>query len=232
MTTTTKQPPPIELVTHVARSLGALTEEVVFVGGAITGMLLTDEAAPAVSATKDVDVIVSVTTRSEYLGGLSSRMRSLGFHEDSSEDAPMCRWRLGDSRGVKLDLMPTDPMILGFSNRWFPGAFESAVPRTLPSGQTIRVVTAPYFLATKLEAFAGRGAGDYIGSKDMEDFVAVVHGRPTPKARRAPWLAPPRSAILRPPCPPPKTPARSPGQRSPAAAPLRSSATPTPARPR
>jgi hypothetical protein len=39
------------------------------------------------------------------------------------------------------------------------------------------MVTAPYFLATKLDAFVGRGKGDYFMSHDMEDIVAVLDGR-------------------------------------------------------
>jgi hypothetical protein len=34
------------------------------------------------------------------------------------------------------------------------------------------------FLATKLEAFAGRGRGDYQASHDLEDIVALIDGRP------------------------------------------------------
>jgi len=168
-------PSPIELVELVAAALAGLCDELVFVGGAITGLLLTDHAAPSTSSTKDVDVIVSVTTRTEYLGALSQRVRALGFREDTDEDAPICRWRLRD--GIKLDLMPTDPSILGFANRWFPAAFLNAQPHTLPSGRPIRVVTGPYFLATKIEAFRSRGNDDYMGSKDIEDLVAVLHGR-------------------------------------------------------
>ena len=35
-------------------------------------------------------------------------------------------------------------------------------------------MTAPYLLATKLEAFRGRGQGDLFASKDLEDVVVVV----------------------------------------------------------
>jgi hypothetical protein len=38
-------------------------------------------------------------------------------------------------------------------------------------------VTAVHFCATKLEAFAGRGKGDYQSSHDLEDLIAVVDGR-------------------------------------------------------
>lgn len=40
------------------------------------------------------------------------------------------------------------------------------------------MVSAPYFLITKLEAFDGRGKGDYLMSHDIEDIVAVLDGRP------------------------------------------------------
>jgi len=46
-------------------------------------------------------------------------------------------------------------------------------------GLRIRVVTAPYFVATKLEAFRGRGRGDYATSRDLEDLLAVIDGRET-----------------------------------------------------
>ena len=36
----------------------------------------------------------------------------------------------------------------------------------------------PYFLATKIDAFKGRGGGDYMASHDMEDIITVLDGRP------------------------------------------------------
>lgn len=48
----------------------------------------------------------------------------------------------------------------------------------LPSGKHIRMVSAPYFLITKLEAFDGRGGGDYLLSHDIEDIIAVLDGSP------------------------------------------------------
>jgi hypothetical protein len=79
---------------------------------------------------------------------------------------------------MKLDVMPTDERILGFSNRWYKSALKSA--RTVVfEGLNLRVVTAPYFVATKLEAFKGRGADDVYASKDLEDVISVVDGRPS-----------------------------------------------------
>jgi hypothetical protein len=41
----------------------------------------------------------------------------------------------------------------------------------------IRLITAPFFLGTKMEAFYDRGENDYYMSHDLEDFIAVVEGR-------------------------------------------------------
>ena len=42
----------------------------------------------------------------------------------------------------------------------------------------VRVVTDPYFIAAKLEAFKGRGNGEFF-SHDLEDLINVVDGRET-----------------------------------------------------
>ena len=154
--------------------LGDVVKEFVFLGGCATGLLIVDVAAPPIRETVDVDVIVQVLTRAEYYA-LSDRLRGAGFKEDTRDGAPICRWTNGR---VLLDVMPTDPAILGFGNAWYAAAMEQAQDIELPSGQSIRLITSPYFLMTKLEAFAGRGAGDHQMSHDMEDLIAVVDGRP------------------------------------------------------
>lgn len=39
------------------------------------------------------------------------------------------------------------------------------------------MVTAPYFLATKIEAFYGRGKKDFLASHDIEDIITLIDGR-------------------------------------------------------
>ena len=75
--------------------------------------------------------------------------------------------------------MPTDERILGFSNRWYKLAIASSQRLQLEVGLVIRVVTAPLFLGTKLEAFKGRGKNDYFASHDLEDVITVIDGRPS-----------------------------------------------------
>jgi hypothetical protein len=72
---------------------------------------------------------------------------------------------------------PLDEKILGFSNRWYKPAMDSSVVHKVEPDLSVRVVTALYFCATKLEAFTGRGKGDYQSSHDLEDLMAVVDGR-------------------------------------------------------
>jgi hypothetical protein len=72
--------------------------------------------------------------------------------------------------------MPTELGILGFSNSWYKAGMANSAIYPLPSGLKIRVLTLPFFLATKIEAFLARGHGDYMGSKDMEDIVTIIDG--------------------------------------------------------
>lgn len=159
-----------EGVVHLLRPL---LEELVFVGGCTTGLLLTDAAASGIRPTNDVDAIVDVTTYAKY-AALSERLRELGLTEDHTEGAPLCRWRYGK---LIVDVMPVGEEVLGFSNRWYPSAIRTA-QRLSIAGSHVQLVTAVYFVATKLEAFRGRGRGDVTLSHDLEDIVAVVDGRP------------------------------------------------------
>jgi predicted nucleotidyltransferase len=166
--------PNLIILELAAKQLQPLLNDLVFVGGCATGLLITDLAAAPVRVTKDVDVIVQVISLREYQR-LSKRLRACEFYEDSSEGAPLCRWL---SKGLVLDIMPTDKNILGFGNDWYELAVQYANKITLPSGQSIKLVSAPYFLMTKFEAFEGRGNGDFQMSHDIEDVIAVVDGRP------------------------------------------------------
>ena len=157
----------------VAAQLGELRERVVFLGGASVDLLITSPGASPARPTKDVDVIVEIGTVVEYTR-LSELLRARGFAEDTSEGAPICRWVV---KGVTVDVMPTHGEILGFNSRWYPHAMRAPRSHTLPSGTVIQLVSAPHFIATKLDAFGDRGQGDFQVSHDLEDVVAVIDGR-------------------------------------------------------
>jgi len=166
--------PNTELLVRMAEALGDLRERLVFVGGCATALLITDPAAAPVRATQDVDAVVAIASKVEYLR-LGEALRARGFSQTLAEGEPPYRWSLG---GMKLDLMPAKGEVLGFANRWYETALRTAVSVQLPGGPAIRLVTPACFLGTKLEAFEDRGRGDYLESHDLEDVLTVVDGRP------------------------------------------------------
>lgn len=163
----------IEMIDEVSILLNELTEKVVFVGGAITSLLITDPALSDIRPTNDVDVIVEVTSYTEY-SKLEETLRIKGFKQRITSQDPLCRWIIGNTI---VDFMPTDTKILGFSNLWYNDAIKNYTLKKMPSGKTIKIVTPPYFIGTKIEAFLGRGKNDYIMSHDIEDIISVIDGR-------------------------------------------------------
>jgi hypothetical protein len=145
---------------------------VVFLGGATIGLWITDPAAPPARATRDVDAIVDAPY--VRLQDLDVRLRARGFRNDQDI---ICRYV--HRTGSVLDLMPVDTEVLGFSNRWYPLALIHAERLELPSGRRVRVVAPIWLIATKVEAYLGRGGGDPLSSPDFEDLVRLIDGRPT-----------------------------------------------------
>jgi hypothetical protein len=157
----------------IAQALGDLREQVVFLGGAVAGLLVTDPLAEGVRATRDVDAVVQAE-RAQFQR-VQRELARRGFHEDA-DSGVICRWIHRDS-GVVFDLMPENPAVLGFANRWYAYAVTTAQRIALGEGLHIRLATAVAFVATKLEAFVSRGRGDILASHDLEDVLNIVDGR-------------------------------------------------------
>ncbi|WP_455808921.1 hypothetical protein [Pseudomonas koreensis] len=167
----------IQMLEVVAQALSQeLCQQLAFVGGCTTALLLTDEfSQEEVRYTDDVDLVVHLTG---YAGWqkLVEQLRQKGFKQ-SPQDEVICRMRLGE---LKVDFMPEDAQIanlLGCNNRWFADGLANAQWYELPSGRCIRLFSPPYFLGSKLEAYAGRGAQNPLGSQDLEDILNLVNGR-------------------------------------------------------
>jgi predicted nucleotidyltransferase len=165
--------PNLNILMPIARALGDLCESLVFVGGCATGLLVTVQRAQAIRPTMDVDVVAHAITIEDY-HAMERALEARGFKHDLTDCAPICRWVM---EGVLLDMMPSGPGILGFHNRWYPWVMQTAQSVELPNGQVIRLITAPLFVATKFEAFLGRGRNDYLASHDLEDLITLVDGR-------------------------------------------------------
>lgn len=157
-----------------AEALGPRREQLVFVGGCAVDLLLTDPAAAPSRVTYDVDLVAHVEALVGY-HALEKQFSRLGFQRDMSQDAPICRWRYNN---LEVDLMPMVPAVLGFANRWYPLAVQTAQEFALSASMRIRLISGPAFMATKFDAFFDRGRGDLLGSHDLEDIVNVLDGRP------------------------------------------------------
>ena len=157
----------------VGHALGPLRERVVFVGGAVVNLYSTTPAGtPEPRVTEDVDCIVEVAPRTAFYQ-LEDELRTLGFVNDVASSV-ICRWTY---QGLTVDIMPTDPTILGFGNPWYAAGFTEAMPYRLPDNSTIRVLSPVFFLCTKLVALRDRGWGELRVSQDLEDIVHLVDNR-------------------------------------------------------
>lgn len=166
--------PNITMLDLMAQRLGPeLCENMVFVGGAAAGLLITDLALPAIRRTDDIDV-VTPTQALEDFHKLENQLRELGFTPDMRPEAPLCRWQIDN---MTVDVMPSKEEVLGFANRWYVLSVATAQIHELPSGTRVKVIRAPEFIATKLEAFFGRGQGDFLFSHDIGDIISVIDGR-------------------------------------------------------
>lgn len=165
--------PNIELLSGMAHAMGPLCDHVVFVGGCATGLLISQPLVADARATEDVDAIVEVASLVAY-HALADQLMARGFMQTMADNTPPFRWFW---KRMQLDLVPLDEKVLGFANRWYRPGYAAAQSATLPTGLTLRHLSAPYFVATKLEAFNDRGNGDVLLSHDLEDIITVVDGR-------------------------------------------------------
>lgn len=158
---------------EAAHLLGDLNEEVVFVGGRIVGLLITDELEDDVRPTYDIDVAVNITgIVANY--DLEKKLIQLGFKPEGTIN---CRYLHGETI---IDVMHTDGKLQGLNTKWYPEGFANAVSIQLDEHTTIKTFNAVYFIAAKLEAFKDRSYthNDYFDCKDLEDIINVINGRP------------------------------------------------------
>ena len=115
--------PNLPILIVIVQALGDLKDEMVFVGGCAAGLLLTDPAVDHIRATNDVDAIVEVAALNDFYVA-ESRLEARGFVRNMPSEL-ICRWEHRAS-GVLFDMMPVDPSVLGFANRWYPEAVHTA----------------------------------------------------------------------------------------------------------
>lgn len=164
-----KNPVSIEAIKLIAKSLGELNEKAVFVGGSIVPFYLPDEMLAVARPTEDIDVVFEMISTAERVNA-ESKLRVKGFTHDRSEGAPICRWKF---KGITVDMMTPNEKVFGFCNKWYAGGIKNSLQFSMQPDLKIRILSLPYFIATKLEAFKGRGKNDFQASHDMEDIISV-----------------------------------------------------------
>lgn len=170
-----KDHPSVQRLKRVARALGDLSSDIVFIGGAIAPLLQLDPPFGEARPTKDVDGVIASTVYAD-LGPICDALRKKGFIQSADDAAHVHRWR--SPSGDALDLVPAGSHLGGSGQRWDWFALESKVVQDLGDGVQVRHADAPTFLALKWAAFRDRGRDDPFGSHDLEDILALVASRP------------------------------------------------------
>ena len=163
--------PQIDNLERVLGILASLPDLFVFTGGATISLYVDEILWDEIRPTKDVDCVVEIYSLLEYYS-LAERLRLSGLQECTDLDAPLCRWVYQD---LIIDVMPCDEEVLGFSNRWYKEGIANKITYRLPSSREIWIFPPIYLLASKVEAFLGRGK-DLRMSKDIEDIVVLLDG--------------------------------------------------------
>ena len=160
----------ITMLQTVANGLGDLKKDIVFVGGAVAELYASNPDLSDTRPTLDVDCVIELRSKTAH-AKLENDLRALGFANDTSKGAPICRWVYQD---ILVDIMPSDSDVLGFSNRWYEDGIENKISKTLPDGTEIFVFPPEYYLAAKIEAHNGRGGSDLRQSHDFEDIIYIL----------------------------------------------------------
>ena len=164
----------IDMLQIVANGLQEIKNDLVFVGGAVAELYANDPASSDIRPTTDIDCLIELSSRKEYLK-LEEKLRAKGFTNDTSRGASICSWIF---RNIKVDIMPTDEKILGFSNRWYLEGIENKIIKALPDGTEIFIFPPHYYLGAKFEAHRSRGGNDLRQSHDFEDLVYILDNCP------------------------------------------------------
>ncbi|MCF8222778.1 MAG: hypothetical protein K9J25_06490 [Bacteroidales bacterium] len=161
----------IDKLQIVANGLGELIEEMVFVGGTVAELYADNPEISDIRPTDDVDCVIELGSTRDH-DDLEADLREKGFIHDTSPGAPVCRKIYTN---IKVDIMPSNPDILGFSNEWYTGGIENKIIKTLPDDTDIYVFSPEYYLAAKFEAHNDRGGDDLRQSYDFEDIIYIFH---------------------------------------------------------
>lgn len=160
----------LDAVEKVAIALEEINDEVIYVGGAIVSLYVTDESAEQPRPTKDIDVSVQISSYYQ-MDQLRKRLTKKKIYPEPTENV-MYRYSYED---ILIDFIPFEETSLGPTNKWLKPGFKKAYPVML-GRSIIKILPVSYFLATKWEAYKNRG-DDPRMSHDFEDIIYIIDNR-------------------------------------------------------
>lgn len=160
------------VVAEIAIGLKELKDQMIFVGGSVVNLYVDEEAAEEVRQTDDVDVTINIINYAALVK-MQERLSDLGFNPDPNGHS-ICSYLYN---GIPVDIMGSEDGPLGGGNKWYKIGSNNLWLKKVRE-ETINILSAPCFLATKFEAFNGR-SGDYRASHDFEDIIYVLDNRTT-----------------------------------------------------
>ncbi len=150
-----------------------LQSKIVYVGGATLSLYATRPTFD-VRPTDDIDVIIEIYSFAEN-AKLAIKLLEIGF-QPQTESSIICRYSI---KGISIDIMPTQLSNFGTHNIWYQEGFLYAQSYKIDESTIIKILSAPYFIATKMEAFKSRGQNDGRTSHDFEDIIYILENRHT-----------------------------------------------------
>ncbi len=165
----------IERLIKTVESLGSLSDEFVFVGGAVLSLYRTKEIPDPYRTTKDVDVVAEVFHMNDYYE-YDEKLRHIGFLNEK-EDGVIVRYVKDND--LVLDLLPHKSGVFGDTNKWFEEGVKNTETRELSETCSIRILNLSFYLCTKIKAYSDRGRiqppfADDKQTHDMEDIILLL----------------------------------------------------------
>jgi predicted nucleotidyltransferase len=157
----------LKVVEKVALALGELNADVIYVGGAVVSLYITDKGAEQPRPTKDIDISVQVSSYAQ-MDLLREKLAEKNIYPAITE-AVMYRYSFED---ILIDFIPYEATPLGPTNSWLKPGFQKAYSIKVGKAE-IKILPVSLFLATKWEAFKSRGS-DPRWSHDFEDIIYVI----------------------------------------------------------
>lgn len=108
-----------EAIEQVALALGELNDDVIFVGGAVIALYVTDTGAEEPRPTKDIDISVQISSYAQ-MDQFREKLAVKRIYPASNETV-LYRYLF---EGILIDFIPFEETTLGPTNRWLKPGFK------------------------------------------------------------------------------------------------------------